>query len=201
VTLETSTDGNTRTTYTIGDTITLSNIWDRVYWRNTSTTDTWFNTGSSNYYNFVMTWSIDASGDVTSLINKWLTDTIPSTYCFYRLFYWCSALRTPPKIIATTLKQYCYRQMFCLCTNLEVLPKLPATTLMASCYQQMFYQCSKIKLSTPQTWEYQTPYRIPSEWTWTTASNALSDMFQYTWWTFTWTPTIYTTYYTSNTVI
>jgi hypothetical protein len=26
VTLETSTDGNTRTTYTIGDTITLSNI-------------------------------------------------------------------------------------------------------------------------------------------------------------------------------
>jgi hypothetical protein len=65
----------------------------------------------------------------------------------------------------------------------------------------MFRNCSKIKLSTTQTWEYQTEYRIPTTWTWTSWSSSLSNMFTSTWWTFTWTPSINTTYYTSNTVV
>ena len=137
----------------------------------------------------------------------WLTSTpvLPATtlanYCYSDMLRGCTSLTTAPALPATTLSTYCYRTMFLGCTNLEGLPKLPATTLASNCYAYMFYQCSKIKLSTTQTWAYQTPYRIPTTWTGTTATDALIDMFTSTWWTFTWTPSINTTYYTSNTVI
>lgn len=200
VTLETSTDKNTRTTYTIWDTITLSNIWDKVYWRNTSETDTGFSTSGSNYYQFSMSWNVMCSWELVYLLNKNWTNVL-SEYCFRTLFYNCAALVTPPSLQAKTLAAYCYLNMFMNCTWLEALPYLPAETLTQSCYQNMFRWCTKIKLSTAQTWEYQISYRIPTYWSWTTATNALNDMFYSTWWTFTWTPTINTTYYTSNTVI
>lgn len=200
VTLETSTDGNTRTTYTIWDTITLNNIWDKVYFRNTSETDTLFSVSGSSYYQFYMSWSISASGDINYLLNKNSTSTL-SYYCYYMLFEWCTNLITVPNLPATTLAANCYGTMFEWCTNLTTLPELPATTLADYCYNAMFYWCSKIKLSATQTWAYQTPYRIPITWTWTTANYALSSMFTSTWWTFTWTPSINTTYYTSNTLV
>lgn len=230
VTLETSTDGSTRITYTIWDTITLANIWDKVYWRNTSETTTSFSTASTKYYQFMLSWSINASWDITSLINKNCTDTLVWDYCFTRLFYnqsqvtplktapqlpattltsYCYNemfknevwLTTAPQLPATTLASYCYYSMFFNCTSLETLPQLPATTLKSYCYNQMFRQCSKIKLSATQTWEYQTPYRIPTTWTWTTATSSLTSTFVNTWWTFTGNPTINTTYYTSNTLV
>ena len=200
VTLETSTDWSNWNTYTIWDTITLSNIWDKVYWRNTSTTDTWFSTYTSNRYYFEMTWSIAASWDITSLINKNLTLTL-SDFCFVSLFTNCTSLTSSPSLPATTLAQSCYRTMFHQCTNLVTLPQLPATTLAQSCYYNMFSNCTKIKLATSQTWEYQTEYRIPTTWTWTTASAALTGMFTWTWWAFKSAPSINTTYYTSNTLV
>lgn len=199
VNIETSTDGATRTDYTIQTDITLANVWDRVYFRNKSETPTEFSK-QNNYYYFVMSWSINASWDINYLLCKNSTDTLLWYYCFYRLFYNCSSLVTSPALPATTLTRYCYSGMFNLCTNLETLPQLPAL-LQVYCYQAMFTGCSKIKLSTTQTWEYQTLYRIPTEWTWTTATNALQNMFTSTWWTFTWTPSVNTTYYTSNQVI
>jgi len=199
VTLETSTDGSNWNTYTMKSTITLSNIWDKVYFRNTSETDTWFNVDASNYYKFVMSWSIAGSWDITSLLNKNWTTTL-GDHCFYYLFLDCTSLTTTPKLSATTLANYCYTYMFRWCTSLLTLPNLPATTLVTYCYFGMFYYCSNIKLSTTQTWEYQTPYRIPTTWTGISASNWGSQMFSSTWWTFTWTPSINTTYYTSNTV-
>ena len=226
VTLEISTDWTNRSNYTMGSTITLTNIGDKVYWRNTSTTDTWFSTNENNFYRFKMTWSIAWSGDITYLLNKNWT-TILSPFCFTTLFYWCtslttapllpattlgtycyygmfngcSSLTTTPSLPATTLDTYCYNRMFYDCTELETLPELPATTLANYCYNSMFNGCSKIKLSTTKTWDYQTAYRIPTTWTWTSASYALSNMFYNTWWTFTGTPSINTTYYTSNTVV
>lgn len=225
VTLETSTDRENRSNYTFGNTITLSNIGDKVYWRNTSTTDKNFSTGSANYY-FTMTWSILWGWDISSLLNKNCTSNV-SWYCYTRLFdgctslitapiltaqtlkeacyyymfNWCTWLTDAPTLPATTLANYCYADMFKGCTSLTTLPSLPATTLASYCYDSMFYWCSKIKLSTSQTWEYQTAYRIPPTWTWTTGTSALSYMLYGTWWTFTWTPTINTTYYTSNQVI
>lgn len=225
-TLETSTDWNTRTTYTIGNTITLSNIWDKVYMRNKSETVTGFSTSTGAYYKFVMSWGIAASWDVNCLLCKNSTDTL-SNCCFFGLFEWCSSLTSVPKLPATTLAEwcymymfysctwitatpelsattlagYCYREMFYNCTNLISITSLPATTLTDQCYYSMFQFCTKIKLSTTQTWEYQTAYRIPTTWTGTDGSSSLTCMFQSTWWTFASTPTINTTYYTSNTIV
>ena len=199
VTLETSTDWSTWTTYTIWDTITLTNVGDKVYWRNTSETDTWFSLSSGNYYMFVMSGSIAWSGDANYLLNKNSTTTA-SAYCYYKLFYNCTSLTTTPSLLATTLGGYCYYQMFRWCTALTTITSLPAINLQNYCYWFMFYGCTLVKLSTTQTWEYQTGYRIPTTWTWTTATNALSNMFYGTWWTST-SVTINTTYYTSNTVV
>lgn len=227
VNLETSADWTTWTDYTIWNTITLSNVGDKVYWRNKSETTTRFSISTSKYYNFTMTGSINASWDITTLLNKNGTDALNWDYCYFELFFWCTSLVTAPSLPATILSHACYLDMFRWCTNLTTAPSLPATTLATSCYQTMFYWCTnlatipklpattlandcyffmfylcgEIKLSTTQTWEYQTPYRIPTTWTWTTARDALDYMFSDTWWTFTWTPSINTTYYTSNTVV
>ena len=130
-----------------------------------------------------------------------LSATTVTNYCYFYMFSWCIALTTPPSLPATTLGEYCYQYMFEKCSGLTALPELPATTLTNSCYSGMFRLCTKIKLSSSQTWDYQTPYRIPTTWTGTTATNALSNMFTSTWWTFTSNPSINTTYYTSNTVV
>ena len=200
VSLETSTNWTTWSNYTSGTYITLTNIGDKLYWRNKSETVTNFSIWSSAYYQFSISGSIGASGDINFLLCKNSTDTIPNTYCFYGLFT-ATALTTIPKLLATTLKSSCYRNMFQNCSSLTELPKLPATTLATYCYYQMFSWCSKIKLSKSKTLSYQKSYRIPRTWTWTTASNALGSMFSSTWWSFTWTPLINTTYYTSNTVV
>ena len=330
VTIEYSTNYLNWNTYTFGETITLPSIWDRVYFRNTSTTDTNFSTGSWSYYQFEMTGSIAWWGDINFLLNKnstttltnycyynifkwctWLTiaPELPATtlaiYCYYYMFYWCTWLTTAPELPATTLASICYSYMFnwctwlttapelpattlanncyyymfnwctwltiapelpattlasnCYsymfqwCTWLTIAPELPATTLTSNCYQKMFnwctwltiapelpattlandcytsmfywctwltsipalpattltnycysnmfYWCRKIKLSTTQTWEYQTAYRIPNSWTGTEGKSSLYYMFWNTGWTFKSTPTINTTYYTSNTIV
>lgn len=226
VTLETSTDGYNWSTYTFWDVITLANIWDKVYWRNTSTTDTWFTLNTANRYQFFMTWNISWSWDTNYLLNKnstlsvssycyhllfhWCTSLITApelpattlaTYCYEEMFSWCTWLTTVPALTATTLAEQCYFQMFRNCTGLTTLPKLPSTILANYCYMYMFYWCSKIKLSATQTGEYQTVYRIPTTWTWASWTNSLNYMFNGTGWTFAWTPSINTTYYTSNTVV
>ena len=130
-----------------------------------------------------------------------LPATTLATRCYYHMFYGCTSLTTAPALPATTLATYCYYYMFYGCTSLTTAPALPATTLTINCYNSMFYGCSKIKVSTSQTGGYQTPYRIPTSGTGTTATNALNNMFASTGGSFTGTPTINTTYYTSNTIV
>lgn len=275
VNLETTRDWITWNDYTFWDIITLSHAWDAVWFRNKSTTTTWFSLVIINrYYQFAMTWSISCNWSVNYLINKNDSTTLIETYnnlfldcssltkapelpattlsvycytcmfsgctnlitapilpatnltdsCYYRMFYNCSSLTIPPELPATTLTVAwyagmfewctslitaprlpatvlwigCYNDMFYWCTSLTSLPELPATNLTNTCYYRMFHWCTQIKLSTIQTWAYQTPYRIPNTWTWIAWNFSLDDMFKNTWWTFTWTPTINTTYYTSN---
>ena len=123
--------------------------------------------------------------------------------CYNAMFRGCTALTTAPELPATMLAENCYKYMFQGCTSLTTAPALPATTLANYCYQNMFNGCTKIKLSTAQTGEYQTAYRIPKSGTGTTATYALSNMFTNTGGTFTGTPKINTTYYlsTNNTVV
>ena len=202
VTLEISTDWKNRNTYTIWNTITLSNVWDKVYFRNTSETDTNFSTSTKNYYYFGLTWSINASWDVGFLLNKNSTK-IASAFCFSFLFLSCSALITAPEIPMTTINGYCFNRMFAGCSNLITLPRIYATNY-ANIYNvcsEMFSGCSKIKVSETQTGDYQNEYRLPPNWSWTIGYNTFYVMFYRTWWTFTWTPNINTTYYTSNVVL
>lgn len=121
--------------------------------------------------------------------------------CYSYMFRDCTSLTTAPVLPATTLAGSCYNGMFRDCTSLTTAPELPATTLTNYCYCEMFYGCTNIKLSTTQTGEYQTAYRIPKSGTGTTVTNALENMFYSTGGTFTGTPSINTTYYTSNTIV
>lgn len=130
-----------------------------------------------------------------------LPATSLASSCYMEMFDWCTSMTKAPHLPATTLVGYCYDSMFYWCTSLAELPTLPATNLLTWCYQNMFSWCSSIKLSTNQTWTYQTPYRIPATWTWTEETYSKSYMFKSTWWDWTWTPSINTTYYTSNTVV
>lgn len=121
--------------------------------------------------------------------------------CYSWMFAGCTSLTMAPKLPATTLSTSCYSQMFRGCTSLITLPNLSATTLASYSYEEMFSNCTSIKLSTNQTGEYQTAYRIPTNDTGSIATDALADMFTGTGGTFTGTPSINTTYYTSNTVV
>lgn len=126
--------------------------------------------------------------------------------CYSGMFEFCDALEYAPTLPATTLASGCYNDMFLNCVNLSVIPKLPATTLQQGCYDGMFSGCANIKMSATKTGEYQTAYRIPTSGTGVDAPNyggdsAADEMFKNTGGTFTGTPSINTTYYTSNKVV
>ena len=130
-----------------------------------------------------------------------LPATTLTSQCYEYMFSGCTALTTAPALPATTLAVNCYYGMFYNCKALTTAPALPATTLADNCYYYMFGDCSNIKLSTTQDIIYTNSYRIPSSGTGTTGTNSLVNMFSNTGGSFTGTPTINTTYYTSNTVI
>ena len=130
-----------------------------------------------------------------------LSATTLANYCYAYMFNGCTLLTTVPALPVTTLTVGCYQYMFSDCTSLTSAPALPATKLITFCYRNMFSGCTNIKLSTTQTGDYQTEYRIPKSGTGTTVTNAMMSMFTNTGGTFTGTPEINTTYYTSNTVV
>lgn len=117
-------------------------------------------------------------------------------YCYRNMFVRCSNLTTAPELPATTLAEGCYYSMFSSCTNLTTAPALPATKLADDCYNSMFNNCTKLKLSTTQTTEYKTAWRIPSSGTISNTSTMWSrNMLKDTGGTFTGSPNINTTYY------
>lgn len=129
-----------------------------------------------------------------------LPATTLATNCYQSMFSYCFSLSQIPALPATTLAAYCYDDMFSH-SGVTQLPELPTETLTNYCYRNMFVGCSGIKLSSTQTGDYQTEYRIPSTGTGTTATSALYNFCANTGGTFTSDPVINTTYYTSNTVI
>lgn len=115
--------------------------------------------------------------------------------CYFGMFESCKNLTIPPALPATNLAAECYKHMFQYDISLTKIPKLPATKLEQECYAYMFRGCTSIKLSTTQTAEYRTVFRIPSSGTATSATNALLSMVDNTGGTFSGTPSINTTYY------
>ena len=121
--------------------------------------------------------------------------------CYSSMFSNCTSLTTAPSLPATTLTYSCYSSMFSDCRSLTTVPSLPATTLTDYCYNYMFRGCTNIKLAISKSREYDKEYRIPKSGNGVTATRALDNMFMQTGGTFTGTPSINTTYYTSNTIV
>ena len=149
--------------------------------------------------------SISCTGNIENLLDY---ETVAAgqhptmaPYCYSSMFDGCTNLTTAPSLPATTLADSCYSYMFSGCTSLTTAPSLPATTMAPRCYYSMFYDCKSIKLSISQSREYDKEYRIPKSGNGVTATSALYNMFAGTGGTFTGTPSINTTYYTSNTIV
>lgn len=123
--------------------------------------------------------------------------------CYSEMFRGCTSLLFAPTLPATTLAIGCYASMFSGCTSLRTLPALYATYMPWTCYNSMFISCSSIKLSLTQEGDYQHSYRLPfvGNGEVDTPNRTLAGMFYNTGGTFTGTPTINTTYYTSNEVV
>lgn len=146
--IEFSTNKKDWTAYTwsgsTGYQITLANIGDKVWWRGTGG----FVNAWGKYYNFVMSGSFIASGNIMSFIDKTCKSLVlPRNYCFATLFSSCTSLISVEniKLPATTLTETCYGGLFSGCTNIKKAPKLPATTLTNSCYASMFLNCTSLE--------------------------------------------------------
>lgn len=125
--------------------ITLDNVGDKVYFRGNNPNG--FSRGEYQYIKFVINdRKVAANGNIMSLIDPSLeSKTIPSDWCFYRLFRECKGLTKIPKLPATKLKSHCYSFMFYECENIETATELPADTLEEYCYNRMFASCYNLK--------------------------------------------------------
>lgn len=216
-TLQWSTDHNTWTTLVGKE--AMQSVGKKLYLRGKGNTTL----RSGDGIQFSLSARAACSGNIQTLLDYENPPTnVTTSYCFSRLFYNCKLLTTPPTLPATTLSELCYATMFSGCTSLTTVPDLPATTLAYHCYSSMFYGCTsittapllpattlpiqcyanmfngctKLKLSTTQTAEYKTPWRIPSSGTISTTEPSWNvDMFTNTGGTFTGNPSINTTYY------
>ena len=109
--------GGAWATYTIGTEITLASAGDYIKFRGDNNT---FSTTLNDYYQFSMSGTIGASGNVMSLVDSTCKSlTIPGDYCFRFLFAYCTSLTTAPALPATTLATQCYSCMFNGCTKLS----------------------------------------------------------------------------------
>ena len=119
----------------------------------------------------------------------------------YEMFMGCNNLKNAPLLKASSIGQNGFARMFYDCKSMETIPALYSLALANTCYQYMFSGCNKIKISATQTGDYQNEYRIPYTGTGTAGTNSLNSMFTSTGGTFTGTPMINVSFYTSNTVL
>ncbi len=73
------------------------------------------------------------------------TKRITTSRSYQQMFYQCSNLTTPPKILLETFTgQYVMGSMFNACSNLETAPNLVVNSCTRECCRGMFYGCAKI---------------------------------------------------------
>ena len=162
------------TSYTFGSKLYLTDGESLQFRAGKGGNENFSKEGWFNCYKFDVTGTgtINASGNIMSLLDRSLERTsvpesafvdlfanctklisasdlkLPATTlanrCYCSMFEGCSNLKIAPELPATTLADSCYRSMFEGCSNLKIAPKLPATTLVSDCYLHMFYGCSKL---------------------------------------------------------
>ena len=134
ISLQYSKNNGSWTNYTINDIIQLNQNETVAF----SGNNNHFSSNEYNCYKFVMTGSIEASGNIQSLMN--FENTL-SYYCYDSLFKNCVSLTKAPQLPATSMTPYCYHWMFNSCSSLSTAPTLPATLLAEGCYMNMFMEC------------------------------------------------------------
>ena len=201
--MEYSTDAETWTTWDASEISAADNSGTYyLYIRGTGNTRvtgnmlrSWVITGSD----------VSCAGDLRSLLNySDFTQITYSNSCFAGLFRANASLVSCPGFpdVDVGSGNAVFAYLYGSCTNLETLPQIPIANLKTTEFVSCFNGCSKIKVSETQEGEYQTPYRIPTSGTGTDAAgNAVNGMFVSTGGTFTGTPSINTTYYTSNRLV
>ena len=135
--------GNGWTAYEF-DTVIPLNAGQSCKWRCKShpTTQSY-----ADYVQFVMTGTIEASGNCNSMLSsdfEGITSLTGYDYAFMSLFIYCTSLTKAAELPATALSPSCYRSMFFGCESLVKSPELPATTLADYCYFQMFLGCKSL---------------------------------------------------------
>lgn len=101
-------------------------------------------TNYQRYPYFIMTGTIEASGNCYSMLSKAFGNiTSMSGYYLGFLFKECSSLTTAPTLPATTLSDSCYSTMF-MGAGIIKAPTLPATNLVQTPYKTMFQNASFI---------------------------------------------------------
>ena len=159
-------DGETWASFVYGTNVTIPKDGS-IFIRNL---DDFFNHNYDTSYQFAMGGNLEASGNISALVN--FSKNISYPYEFTRAFmscaqlssienlilpymtlgyhtfdgtfYGCSNITTPPQLPATKMGEACYVNMFYGCSKLTRTPTLPATILAPNCYQQMFYSCTKL---------------------------------------------------------
>lgn len=131
--------------YSVGTVISLTD-GENVSFKAGAVGNVSFGKSTGDYYKFIISGSgrVDASGNIMFLLNQNESTTIPSAFCFYRLFSDCGGLISAPELPATSLAEWCYGSMFSGCTSLISAPELPATSLTERCYQELFRGCSSL---------------------------------------------------------
>ena len=143
--IEYSKDKETWTAWTSGS--VTANYGEKIYVRGNNPNGVCIS--ESSYITFANSgsYAIECGGNVMTLISYTEeVDTIPCSYCFYKLFAGNSNLKTCPEIPATTLKLYCYRYMFQNCTYIAEAPALPAPIVADGAYYGMFQGCSNLRI-------------------------------------------------------
>lgn len=193
-TVQWSTDLTNWTTLT--GTEAMQSVGKKLYLRGKDNT-TFCNVSNYSGVEWQLSAKAGCSGNIQALLDYENPPTsIPAIDCYFAMFKNCTNLTSAPSLLATTLTSACYYHMFYGCTSLTSLPELPATTLSGACYFGMFGNCTGIKLSTTQTAEYKTSWRIPSSGTIPSEPSKWGhNMFNGTGGTFTGDPSINTTYY------
>lgn len=141
--LEYSLNGGSFMAYTVGNVISL-NSGDYIKMKRVSGVVSYLNQ-SSKYYKFVMTGTIEASGNIMSLIDASCESLTAGQFCFYQLFHGCTSLTTAPEMPATSLQNGAYYMTFYNCNKLIIAPELPALTVPQNGYRQTFQGCSRLK--------------------------------------------------------
>ena len=143
ITLEYSTNGSIWNPYTIGDSISLLD-GEKLMFRAGKDGNDYFSLNSSHYYNFKISGSVAAKGNIMSLLDRSCHKKIVPSHAFNSLFKYCEALTSAPTLSATKLGNNCYYCMFRGCTSLTEAPALPAKVMAKVCYSGMFWGCTSL---------------------------------------------------------